>query len=91
MHNLSDMEYQKIKRNIIKKLYSKKAFEKGHLLFDRLKSGIPSYLMGYVKIVLNDLIKEEIVLFYGKTKHGDAYQLNIKKLFIIEDVVFKYS
>jgi len=32
-------------------------------------------------------MKEELVLFYGKTKHGDAYQLNIKKLKEIEDII----
>jgi hypothetical protein len=41
-----------------------------------------------VKEVLEDLIKEELVVFYGKTKHGDAYQLNIKKLKEIEEYIF---
>ena len=55
---LSDEDYQKIKKNIIKKLYSSQAFSKGHLLYERLQSGIPSHLIGFVKDVLNDLIKE---------------------------------
>ncbi len=78
----------KIKRNILKKLYSNQAFCKGHLLYERLKSGIPPHLEGFVRDVLGDLIKEELVLFYGKTKHGDAYQLNIKRLKEIEDLIF---
>lgn len=85
---LTISDYLKIKRNIIKKLYSKQAFSKGHLLFERLMSGIPSHLRGFVKDVLDDLVKEELVLFYGKTKYGDAYQLNIKKLKEIEDLIF---
>ena len=85
---LSPEEYEKIKRNIIKKLYSNKCFQKGHLLFERLQSGIPSHLTGFVIEVLDDLVKARIVLHYGKTKHGDAYQLNIEKLDEIEKMMF---
>jgi len=84
---LKEADYLNIKRNIIKKLYAKGAFSKGHLLFERLQNSIPSHLKGYTKDVLKDLMKEEIVLFYGKTKYGDAYQLNIKKLNEIEEII----
>jgi len=86
---LSGVEYLKIKRNILKKLYANKAFSKGHLLYERLTSGIPSHLAGFVKEVLDELIKEELVLYYGRTKYGDAYQLNIKKLKEIEAFIFE--
>ena len=89
MGKLSASDYTKIKRNIIKKLYANKAFVKGHLLYETLASGLPSHLTGSVLIVLDDLLKEEIVLLYGKTKHGDAYQFNVKKLKEIEDTIFK--
>ncbi len=85
---LSNKDYQRIRRNIIKKLYSKQAFSKGHLLYERLKHGIPPHLIGFVDEVLNDLMKEGLVLYYGRTKHGDAYQLNIKKLKEIEEIIF---
>jgi len=85
---LAKSEYIKIKKNIIKRLYSNQAFHKGHLLFERLESGVPSHLSGFVKGVLNDLIKDELVIYYGRTKHGDAYQLNIKKLKEIEELIF---
>jgi len=88
MPNLGEEDYKRIKKNIIKKLYSVKAFKKGHLLFERLQRGIPSHLAGYVKDVLKDLIKKGIVVYYGKTKYGDAFQLNIKRLKDIEDIVF---
>lgn len=84
---LNKFEYLRIKKNILKKLYVKQAFSKGHLLYERLQSGIPTHLCGFVKDVLNDLIVEKLVLFYGKTGHGDAYQLNIKKLKEIEDIL----
>ena len=84
---LSKSEYKKIKGQIIKKLYYKKAFSKGHLLYERLTSGIPPHLKGFVNEVLNDLIKEELVIFYGKTKYGNAYQLNIKKLKEIIEII----
>lgn len=85
---LSKNEYLKIRKNIIKKLYSNKAFSKGHLLYERLRSSIPPHLSGFVEDVLDDLIKEGLVVYYGKTKHGDAYQLNVKKLKEIEEIVF---
>ena len=84
---LARSDYIRIRNNILKKLYSHGAFNKGHLLFERLQHGIPSHLSGFVKDVLKDLVKEELVLFYGKTKHGEAYQLNIKKLKEIEELI----
>lgn len=51
MGKLSKSDYLKIRQNIIKKLYSKKAFVKGHLLYERLASGIPSHLAGFVEEV----------------------------------------
>ena len=85
---LANADYLKIKKNILKRLYSNQAFSKGHLLHERLTSGIPPHLNWFVDDVLKDLVKEELVLFYGRTKHGDAYQLNIKKLKEIEDMIF---
>jgi len=84
---LKEIDYQKIRKNIIKKLYSVKAFSKGHLLLERLKHGIPAHLVGFVKDVLKDLIKEKLVIYYGKTKYGDAFQLNINKLKEIEEII----
>lgn len=85
---LNNQDYIKIKKNILKKLYSNQAFSKGHLLYERLTSGIPPHLIGFVKEILDDLIKQELVLFYGKTKYGEAYQLNINKLKEIEEFIF---
>ena len=85
---LSKSNYVKIKKNILKKLYSNKAFSKGHLLYERLTAGIPPHLAGFVDDVLNDLLKESLVIYYGKTKHGRAYQLNIRKLKEIEEIIF---
>lgn len=84
---LKESDYQKLRKNIVRKLYSVKAFSKGHLLFERLKHGIPAHLIGFVKDVLKDLIKEEIVIYYRKTKYGDAFQLNIQKLKEIEEII----
>ena len=86
---LSKTDYWRIKKNILKKLYSAQAFSKGHMLFERLQSSIPGHLKGFVKVVLSDLMKEELVLLYGKTQYGDAFQLNIKKLAEIEKIIFK--
>ncbi len=86
---LSSVDYLKIKKNVIKILYSNKAFSKGHLLYERLTSGIPHHLSGFVNQVLDDLIKENLVIHYGRTKHGDAYQLNVQKLKEIEEIIFE--
>ena len=80
-------DYVRIKKNIVKKLYAYGAFTHGHLLLERLQNGIPSHLAGFVKEVLADLVREEIVLFYRRTKHGDAYQLNMKRLKDIEEMI----
>jgi hypothetical protein len=81
---LSPEEYKKIRLTILKKLYSNGAWGKKHLLFERLQSGMPPHLYGFVEDVLTDLVKEELVVHYGKTKYGDAYHLNIAKKAEIE-------
>ena len=86
---LSSVDYLKIKKNIIKRLYANKAFSKGHLLYERLTSGIPPHLAGFVEQVLDDLVKEGLVIHYGRTKYGNAYQLNIDKLKEIEEIIFE--
>ena len=88
MRKIGEQEYQKIKKTILKKMYSSKTFRKGHLLIETLQSGIPPHLIGFVRFVLDDLIKQGIVVYYGKTGHGLAYQLNIQKLNEIEDIIF---
>jgi len=85
---LNRSDFIRIRNNIIKKLYAHGAFSKGHMLYERLQSGIPPHLAGFVDYILQELVKEGLVLHYGKTKHGDAYQLNIKKLEEIEKIIF---
>ena len=84
---LSNADYLRIKKNIIKRLYPNKAFSRGHLLYERLTSGIPPHLTGFVNQVLDDLVKDGLVIHYGKTKYGDAYQLNVQKLKEIEEII----
>lgn len=88
MKKIGEQDYEKIRKTILKKLYSCRAFRKGHLLLETLQSGIPSYLIGSVPFILKDLIKKGLIVYYGKTKHGLAYQLNIKKLKEIEEIIF---
>ena len=86
---ISSADYLKIRKNIIKRLYANKAFSKGHLLYERLTSGIPPHFAGFVEQVLDDLVKEGLVIHYGRTKYGNAYQLNIDKLKEIEEIIFE--
>lgn len=87
-HRATPEEGEKIKRNIVKKLYANQAFSKGHLLYKRLQTGIPKHIQGEIPTILHELLKKEIVLLYGKTKYGNAYQLNIKKIKEIEEIIF---
>lgn len=88
MKKIGEQDYLKIRKTILKKLYVCKAFRKGHLLVETLQSGIPPHLIGFVRNVLDDLIKQDLIVYYGKTKHGLAYQLNIHKLNEIERIIF---
>ena len=85
---LADEEYKKIRITVLRKLYAKGAWGKSHILFERFQSGMPSHLYGFVAGVLSDLIKEGLVVFYGKTLHGDAYHLNISRKTEIEKELF---
>lgn len=84
----STEEHKKVRLTILRKLYVKGAWGKGHLLFERLQSGMPPHLYGFVKDILKDLIKEGLVVFYGKTLHGDAFYLDISKKAEIEKELF---
>jgi len=85
---LREVQYRKIRITILRKLYSKAAWGKGHMLIDNLKSGIPSHLRGYVSGVVKDLTKEGLIKLYGPTTHGQAYHLNIEKKSEIEAELF---
>ncbi|NQV08767.1 hypothetical protein HQ529_02865 [Candidatus Woesearchaeota archaeon] len=80
MVKITEEEYLIISKTIIKKLYSVRAWGKGHLLIERFKSGLPSHYKGDVDYVVKDLMKKEIILPYGKTKHGFAVYLNKNKI-----------
>ena len=82
------MNHEKLRRHIIKRLYSKKAYVKGHVLGERLQRGVPAHLRGEAKQVLQQLVKEELIIIYGPTTHGFAYQLNIERMDDIEKEIF---
>ena len=57
------------------------------MLVERFKHGLPGHFKGDVNKVLKDLIKQELVVPYGKTKYGFAVYLNIKKIREIEEIM----
>lgn len=79
MAKIDENEYKIIAKAIIRKLYSSNCWGKGHMLVERFKSGLPAHFRGDVKSVVEDLVKKEIILVYGRTQHGLAVYLNIKK------------
>jgi hypothetical protein len=83
-----DDDHARIRRHILKKLYAYGAFRHGHLLRERLLEGVPGHLRGEAKTALAQLCTDGLVRRYAKTKHGDAYQLDIEKLSEIERELF---
>jgi|SRR3989344_5833245 len=86
MSKIKKSEYIKISRTLVRKLYDETCFGKGSLYLDNLKRGIPQELVGYVEIVLNALVKQDIC---GKKRkeHGWKYFLNIKRLDKIREII----
>lgn len=78
-----------VKKAIIKKLYSTGCWGKGHMLVDRFKSGLPGHFRGLVSKAVKELVKEELVCVYGRTKHGLAVYLNITKKELIDALIEK--
>ncbi|MBU1203751.1 MAG: hypothetical protein KKG60_01650 [Nanoarchaeota archaeon] len=87
MPKIDPQTYKIITKSIIRKLYTHKCWGKGHMLVERFKHGLPSHFKGDVNYVIKDLIKNQVILPYGKTKHGFAIYLNIKKKDIIEKII----
>ncbi len=79
MSKIDEDEYYIIAKAIIRKLYSANCWGKGHMLVDRFKSGLPGHFKGDVNSVVEELVRKEIILVYGRTKHGLAVHLNIQK------------
>ena len=77
---------------ILYKLLNNKCFSKGHMLEERVVSGVPKHERGRAKDILKQAVKQSLVLIYGNTSHGLAYQLNIQRLNeIIEFIKSYYS
>lgn len=79
MLKIDENEYAIITKAIIRKLYSANCWGKGHMLVDRFKSGLPGHFKGDVNLVVEELVRKEIIIVYGRTKHGLAVYLNIQK------------
>ncbi len=75
---------------ILYKLLNNKCFSKGHMLEERITSSVPKHERGRAKDILKDAVKKGLVLIYGKTSHGTAYQLNIARLDEITDFIKKH-
>ena len=75
---------------ILYKLLNNKCFSKGHMLEERITSSVPTHERGRAKDILRDAVKKGLVLIYGKTGHGTAYQLNIERLDEITDFIKKH-
>lgn len=79
MTHTSEDVYAIIVKAIIRKLYSANCWGRGHMLIERFKSGLPGHFKGDVNAIVEDLVKKQIILVYGRTKFGVAVYLNIQK------------
>lgn len=75
---------------ILYKLLNNKCFSKGHMLEERIISSVPKHERGRAKDILKNAVRKGLVLIYGKTSYGLAYQLNIEKLDEITEFIKKY-
>ena len=71
---------EEILARILYKLLNNKCFSKGHMLEERIVSSVPKSERGRAKDILKRAVKQGLVLIYGNTSHGIAYQLNIQRL-----------
>ena len=72
---------------ILYKLLNNKCFSRGHMLLERIISSVPKHERGRAKDILKQAVKRGLILVYGDTGHGIAYQLNIEKLDEISDFI----
>ena len=76
---ISEYDYKLIAKRIVCTLYNATCWGTGHMLVERLNSGIPPHLKGFVPGIIQDLTKNNILKVYGKTKYGVAVYLNVKR------------
>ena len=71
------------------KLINNKCYSKGHILEERLISAVAKHDRGRAKDILKQAIKIRLILIYGQTNYGLAYQLNTEKLSYVIDFIKK--
>lgn len=81
---------EQILARILYKLLNNKCFSKGHMLEERIVSSVPKHERGRAKDILKQAVKKQLVIIYGKTEHGLAYQLNIERLEEISEFIKKH-
>lgn len=75
---------------ILYKLLNNKCFSKGHMLIERIVSSVPKHERGRAKDILRRAVKQGLILIYGSTNQGLAYQLNIQRLAEITEFIKKH-
>ena len=80
-----------VEGRILRKLRTENAFSRGHRLEETIVSCLPRHLRGEGKRVLRDLISRGLVIVYGKTLRGFAYQLNSDRIGEIDASINKLT
>ena len=75
-----------IKKRILKKLFRLHLWGAKHTSIDNLHKSFPSHLKGFVKKIVKELIKEELILT-KPTSYGLEVSLNPQKKNEIYDIV----
>jgi len=78
---------EQILARLLYKLLNNRCFRKGHMLIERVISGVPKSERGRAKSILKSAVRKSWIIIYGNTSHGVAYQLNIELLDAIVEFI----
>ncbi|MEM2139299.1 MAG: hypothetical protein QXM96_04060 [Candidatus Woesearchaeota archaeon] len=73
------MDEKKLRKNILYKLFRKRIINEKHTAMENALKGIPKHLKGDSKKILNELIKENLIL-KKDTCYGTQISLNSEKI-----------
>jgi len=82
---------EQILAELLYKLFNNRCYRKGHMLEERVVSGIAVHFRGQAKKILKRALKDQWIVTYGKTKYGVAYQLNLGYLQEIKKFIKKHK
>jgi hypothetical protein len=84
---MATLDPNQILARILYKLVNNRCFRKGHMLEERIVSAVPAHEKGQAKAILKDAVRSKLILIYGKTNQGTAYQINLERIDEIQALI----